>query len=118
MGTRADSGRWRPGAARTGAWRWPGTNGPLRFSTPSRCWAARSRIVLSSGPGSDLSAGGEAGLGEDAFDVALGGAWGDNQLGSALLVAQALGDQPGDLAFPTGQHALGARVGGRWARSG
>src|SRR5215475_7379959 len=64
---------------------------------PNHRSAARLQALLGSGPGGDLGAGGEAEFGEDAFDVALGGAWGDDQLGGDLLAGQALGDQLGDL---------------------
>src|SRR5215813_15381850 len=67
---------------------------------------------VGSGPAGDLGAGGEAEFGEDVFDVALGGPWGDDQFGGDLLVTQALGDQGGDLAFPGGQYAWGAGRGG------
>lgn len=55
------------------------------------------------GPGGDLGAGGEAEFGEDVFDVAFGGALGDDELGRYLLVAQSLGDEVGDLKFTAGQ---------------
>src|SRR5215475_11322228 len=85
---------------------------------PNHRSAARLQALLGSGPGGDLGAGGEAEFGEDAFDVALGGAWGDDQFGGDLPVAQALGEQFGDLVFPGGQYAWGVSRGGRRARGG
>src|SRR5262249_33602212 len=91
---------------------------PYGSLPPTTVRLLANRPFLGGGPGGDLGAGGEAELGEDAFDVALGGAQGDDQFGGDLPVAQALGDQLGDLAFPGGQHAWGASRGGRMARGG
>src|SRR5436190_20125803 len=48
-------------------------------------------------PGGDLGPGAEAELVQDAADVAVDGALGDEQPRADLLVGQAVGDQPGDV---------------------
>src|SRR5438094_5062267 len=48
-------------------------------------------------PGGDLGPGAEAELVQDAADVAVDGALGDEQPRADLLVGQAVGDQPGDI---------------------
>jgi hypothetical protein len=65
-------------------------------------------------PDGELGAGGEAEFGQDAFDVAFGGALGDDQPGGDFLVGQALRDQIGDLPLAPGEDS----VGGCWGRRG
>src|SRR5712692_11639367 len=50
-------------------------------------------------PGGNLGARVDPQLVQDAADVAVDGAFGDEKTRSDLLVAQALGDQPRDLRF-------------------
>src|SRR6266498_4237419 len=59
-------------------------------------------------PGGDLGARAHAELGEDVGDVERGGLGGDEEALGHLAVAQALGHQLGDLAFPGGERALRA----------
>ena len=53
-------------------------------------------------PGGDLAAGGEPELVQDAGDVDVDGALGDDQLLGHLAVGQPAGDQGGDLALASG----------------
>jgi len=57
-------------------------------------------VLRGSHPGSDLGAGVDAELVQDAADVAVHGALGDEQPRPDLLVGQALGDQPRDVGLP------------------
>src|SRR5215470_8547871 len=59
----------------------------------------RQLLVWRGHPAGDMGAGVEAELVQDAANVALDGTLGYEQAGTDLLVAQAVGDQPGDLLF-------------------
>ena len=62
------------------------------------CWA-EDRRPFGGGPRGDLRARVEAELGEDALDVRINGALGDDQLFGNLAVGATLGNTHRDLAF-------------------
>src|SRR2546423_5172133 len=91
--------------------RW--TTSPSGWSTsPASSGQPEPRLTVLRVPGGDLGAAGEAELDEDVLDVALHGSLGEHQAGGDLLVGQALGDQPGDLALAAGQSRPRRRLGG------
>src|SRR2546423_11193650 len=94
--------------------RW--TTSPSGWSTsPASSGQPEPRLTVLRVPGGDLGAAGEAELDEDVLHVALHGSLGEHQAGGDLLVGQALGDQPGDLALAAGQSRLVVELPGGWA---
>src|SRR5215831_3660176 len=67
-------------------------------------------------PGGDLGPRAEAELVQDAADVAVNGALGDEQARPDLSVGQAVGDQPRDLVFPLAERTGAGLAGGRGGR--
>jgi len=63
-------------------------------------WSGAGRLLRRCHPGGDLGSRIEAELVQDAADVAVDGALGDEQACPDLLVGQAVGDQLRDLGFP------------------
>src|SRR5256885_15451409 len=75
-----------------------------------------SRALMPRDPAGDLGPGVEAELVEDAADVAVHGALGNEQACPDLLVAQALGDQPSHVGLPPPEPAKGAVAGAAGSR--
>lgn len=61
------------------------------------------RGLLSTHGGGNVCAGGDAEFGEDAYDLGVGGAFGNDGVFGDLAVGQSFGDQVCDLAFPRGE---------------
>ena len=76
-----------------------------------RVSASRSRCAAGH-PSRDLGSRTESELGENAFDVAVGGALGDEQSLGDFTVGQAVLDQLGDLEFSFRQQRVGICVPG------
>src|SRR5215813_2318489 len=74
--------------------------------------ARRSARWLLEIPAGELGAGGQAGLREDAPDVAFHRALGQHELARHLTVGQRLSDKLGDLALAGGERILGTCRGG------
>src|SRR2546421_12433685 len=70
-----------------------------------------SRALMPRDPAGDLGPGVEAELVQDAADVAVHGALGNEQACPDLLVAQAFGDQPSHVGLPPPEPAKGAVAG-------
>src|SRR6266516_3147755 len=74
-------------------------------------WNASVRALLEI-PARELGPGREAGLGEDAPDVAFHRPLGQHERARDLAVGQRLRDQPGHLTLTGSKRVLGARLGG------
>src|SRR2546430_4196031 len=85
--------------------------GAWNCGTSARC--TPGSVTARRHPGGDLGTRVEPELVQDVADMAVDGVLGDVEARADLLVAQALGDQPGDLCLPLPE---GCRV--RVARCG